>query len=110
MAYWLLKTEPSEWSWNDQVKAGALDPATIPHDRTIGYQIDRYVSVDKSRLDAGDLSVSEFDTIRRCAHYFGEWVGSDLSADVIDEEKILSYWQYLVKIGVKPGYKKLLTV
>jgi predicted RNA-binding protein with PUA-like domain len=23
MAYWLLKTEPSEWSWDDQVKAGA---------------------------------------------------------------------------------------
>jgi predicted RNA-binding protein with PUA-like domain len=23
MAYWLLKTEPGEWSWADQVKAGA---------------------------------------------------------------------------------------
>lgn len=22
MAYWLLKTEPSEWSWDDQVRAG----------------------------------------------------------------------------------------
>ena len=23
MAYWLFKTEPGEWSWDDQVKAGA---------------------------------------------------------------------------------------
>ena len=23
MAYWLVKTEPSAWSWDDQVKAGA---------------------------------------------------------------------------------------
>ena len=23
MAHWLVKTEPSTWSWNDQVKAGA---------------------------------------------------------------------------------------
>jgi predicted RNA-binding protein with PUA-like domain len=23
MAYWLFKSEPSSWSWNDQVKAGA---------------------------------------------------------------------------------------
>jgi len=23
MAYWLLKTEPGEWSWDDQVRAGA---------------------------------------------------------------------------------------
>lgn len=23
MAYWLFKSEPSVWSWNDQVKAGA---------------------------------------------------------------------------------------
>jgi predicted RNA-binding protein with PUA-like domain len=23
MAYWLIKTEPSTWSWNDQLKAGA---------------------------------------------------------------------------------------
>ena len=22
MAYWLLKSEPSAWSWDDQVKAG----------------------------------------------------------------------------------------
>lgn len=22
MAYWLIKTEPNTWSWNDQVKAG----------------------------------------------------------------------------------------
>ena len=23
MAYWLMKTEPEEFSWNDQVKRGA---------------------------------------------------------------------------------------
>ncbi len=23
MAYWLIKSEPSSWSWDDQVKAGA---------------------------------------------------------------------------------------
>lgn len=27
MAYWLLKTEPGAWSWNDQVKAGAKGTA-----------------------------------------------------------------------------------
>jgi predicted RNA-binding protein with PUA-like domain len=27
MAYWLIKTEPSTWSWHDQVKAGAKGTA-----------------------------------------------------------------------------------
>ena len=27
MAYWLMKTEPSTWSWDDQVKAGAKGTA-----------------------------------------------------------------------------------
>ncbi len=27
MAHWLLKTEPSTWSWDDQVKAGAKGTA-----------------------------------------------------------------------------------
>jgi predicted RNA-binding protein with PUA-like domain len=27
MAYWLIKTEPSTWSWNDQVKVGAKGTA-----------------------------------------------------------------------------------
>ena len=27
MAYWLLKSEPSTWSWDDQVKAGAKGAA-----------------------------------------------------------------------------------
>ena len=27
MAYWLIKTEPSTWSWNDQKKAGAKGTA-----------------------------------------------------------------------------------
>lgn len=27
MAYWLIKTEPSTWSWDDQVKAGAKGTA-----------------------------------------------------------------------------------
>jgi predicted RNA-binding protein with PUA-like domain len=27
MAYWLIKTEPSTWSWADQVKAGAKGTA-----------------------------------------------------------------------------------
>ncbi len=25
MAFWLMKSEPGAWSWNDQVKAGAAD-------------------------------------------------------------------------------------
>jgi len=25
MAYWLMKTEPGAWSWDDQVKAGAAE-------------------------------------------------------------------------------------
>jgi predicted RNA-binding protein with PUA-like domain len=27
MAYWLIKSEPSSWSWDDQVKAGAKGTA-----------------------------------------------------------------------------------
>jgi predicted RNA-binding protein with PUA-like domain len=27
MAYWLIKSEPGTWSWNDQVKAGAKGEA-----------------------------------------------------------------------------------
>ena len=27
MAYWLLKTEPDEYSWNDQVKRGTKGEA-----------------------------------------------------------------------------------
>ena len=25
-SYWLLKTEPEDWSWDEQVKSGNIDP------------------------------------------------------------------------------------
>jgi predicted RNA-binding protein with PUA-like domain len=60
MAYWLVKTEPSAWSWDDQVKAGAKgEPWTGVRNHTAkqnlmkmkkGDQAFFYHSVDEKRI------------------------------------------------------------
>jgi predicted RNA-binding protein with PUA-like domain len=60
MAYWLVKTEPSAWSWDDQVKAGGKgEPWTGVRNHTAkqnlmkmkkGDQAFFYHSVDEKRI------------------------------------------------------------
>ncbi len=46
MAYWLLKSEPGSWSWDDQVKAGATE-----WDGVRNYQ----ASNNMNAMELGDL-------------------------------------------------------
>lgn len=37
MAYWLIKTDPQTWSWQDQVKAGATAWDGVSNAQALGY-------------------------------------------------------------------------
>lgn len=38
MAYWLFKSEPGEWSWDDQIASAATDPDGVEWDGIRNYQ------------------------------------------------------------------------
>ena len=46
MAYWLFKSEPNTWSWNDQIKVG---PSGTEWDGVRNYQARN--NMDKMKVD-----------------------------------------------------------
>ena len=60
-------------TWKERLAAEDISPT--PADRTIGAQVDRYLALEQVRTRSDQLSISEFDTIRRCLHAFRDHIG-----------------------------------
>jgi integrase len=90
--------------WNDRLSRH--NTPSIPVDRTIKAQVDRHIALERARVDAGQLSVSEFDTIRRCLQDFRDWVGGSNPVESLDSEKWESWWSHLMKMDISIEYKK----
>ncbi len=74
--------------------------------RAVAAQVDRYLGLERVRVEAGQLSVSEFDTIRRCLHAFRDWIGGDEPIDRLDAERLEAWWSHLVGLSDSIEYKK----
>jgi len=78
----------------------------VPEARTMCTQVDRFLALERVRVDGGQLSISEFDTIRRCLFNFRDWVGGGTSIESIDAERWEAWWSHLVGQGISVEYKK----
>jgi integrase len=96
--------DPSDPVWNDRVERDASEQ--VPEDKTVGGSVARYVGLERGRVDAGDLSPSEFDTIRRCLHGFRDWVGEGTLVEKINADRWEDYWQHLMGWKGSVEYKK----
>jgi len=90
--------------WNDRLSEENLDPT--PPDRTIGAQVDRYLALERVRTESDQLSVSEFDTIRRCLHAFRDHFGRSNPIDGLDSDRWEGWWSHLVTLAISVEYKK----
>ncbi len=93
----------SQMLWHDRL---SRNKTPITADRKIKSQVDRHIALERSRVDAGQLSVSEFDTIRRCLQDFQDWVGGSNPVESLDSEKWESWWSHLMKMDISIEYKK----
>ena len=59
-----------------------------------------------SVTESGQLSVSEFDTIRRCLHAFRDHVGKANPVDSLDADRWEGWWSHLVSQSISVEYKK----
>lgn len=90
--------------WTDRLSEENLDPT--PPDRTIGAQVDRYLALERVRTESDQLSVSEFDTIRRCLHVFRDHLGRSNPIDGLDADRWEGWWSHLVTQAISVEYKK----
>lgn len=77
-----------------------------PGVKTVSGQIEVYLALEKSRLQSGLISVSEFDTIQRCLNEFRDWVGGNNGIECLDADRIEAWWSYLLNQTVSVEYKK----
>ena len=80
--------------------------ARLPTDRTIGAQVDRYLALERVRTESDQLSISEFDTIRRCLHAFRDHVGKSNPIDSLDADRWEGWWSHLMTQAISVEYKK----
>lgn len=102
-------SEPKEWDSQTAVWAERLSDdlnPVAPDDLTIGYQVDRYLDLERTRVDANQLSASEYDLIRLCLTHFRDWIGPQIPVGQIIADKWEAYWSLLTGSKISIEYKK----
>jgi hypothetical protein len=94
-------TDPFDAAWNDRLSREPL--RALSDDRSVGSQVERYVSLERERAEASVISYSEYDLIRLCMGYFRQWLGVDSAIDRINADVWEDYWRHLSKRTVLPG-------
>ena len=90
--------------WADRLDRHHAPP--LPADRTIAAQVGRHLGLERARVDAGQLSVSEFDTIRRCLYDFRDWIGGSNPVVLLDADRWEAWWTHLMGQAISVEYKK----
>jgi integrase len=100
----LDEPEIQELVWEDRFDHDAAD--LVPKDKSVGAQVARFLDTQHIRVQAGLLSPSEYDTIRRCVHSFRDWVGVDMSIERINADRWEAYWGELIRWDRSVEYKR----
>ncbi len=75
-------------------------------DQSVGYQAGRYLDLEQARVNAGQLSLVEYDLARRCLDYFAEWIKPTTSVQKISPDVWENYWTHLMELDCSVEYKK----
>jgi len=82
----------------------------VPDDQTIDGQVERWLSRQEARVRAGTIVPGTFSNKREGVRHFRDWIGGDMPASAITEDRIEDYHTYLLgKIGEReadPDRKK----
>jgi integrase len=68
-----------------------LDGPTVPPDRTVKAQVDRWVSTRQAQVSAGHMTPDQADNRRICLFHFRDWCGT-VAVDVIDAVKLHDFY------------------
>jgi hypothetical protein len=90
--------------WEDRLTVDSV--STIPEDCTIGAQVTRYLGLQRTRTENGQLSISEYDTIRRCLETLRGWIGGSNHIKQLDAERWEAWWSHLITQDISTEYKK----
>lgn len=77
-----------------------------PPDRAVGAQVERYLALERVRAESDQLSISEFDTIRRCLHAFRDHIGKSNTVTILDADRWEGWWSHLMTLAISVEYKK----
>jgi integrase len=107
----LLAKPESEWTIDDVASLIVPMPElgeskSTPIDFTVGYHVGRYLDLERARINAGQLSLIEFDLARRCLDYFAQWIKPTTSIKVIDPDRWEDFWTHLMGLHCSTEYKK----
>jgi integrase len=91
-------------TWKERLDGENI--SLTPPDRTVGAQVDRYLALERVRAQSDQLSISEFDTIRRCLHAFRDHIGKSNNVAILDADRWEGWWSYLMTQAISVEYKK----
>jgi integrase len=89
--------------WQDRL---SRERSSIPEERLMGKQIDRYLDLQRARAVADQISVSEADQIRVCLTGFRAWIGSESLIDSVTPDRWESWYLHLLNSDISIEYKK----
>lgn len=94
--------------WEDRATQD-LDLPDVPVERTVAAQVKRHLDLERARVEGGIVSVGEFEIVTRSLHDFQNWIGGENLIDLIDADRIESWWTHLVgtSLSVETKKKKL---
>jgi integrase len=95
---------PSQEVWDDRVRRD--QPESLPQARTVGTQVDRFLDLLMSRVNAKNLSVAEYDSARSCLGVFRDWLGSHSLVDTITPESWERWYKHLLDSKISIPYKR----
>jgi len=91
--------------WEDRATQD-LDLPNIPVDRTVAAQLARHLSLERARVEGRVVSVGEYEIVARALQDFENWIGGENIIDIIDADRIESWWSHLVGTNLSVETKK----
>lgn len=107
----LLTKPESEWTVDDLaaliVPAPELvDSKSTSTNLTVTYHVTRFLDLEQARVNSGQLSMHEYDLVRRCLLYFQDWLKPTTSVKSIDPDVWENYWTHLMGLDCSVEYRK----
>jgi integrase len=88
--------------WRDRLERDR--PAQQPDDMTIGVQVERWISTQQARVEAGEISPGRFRNDRIVMHHVRDHFGAEAAVKTIDEKRWAAFHADLMaRIGERYG-------
>ena len=100
----LFATTVDDAIWNARFERTGISVGV--REQTIEAQVERFLALERVRTESNQLSVSEFDSIRRCLHAFRDHVGRANSVISLDADQLEGWWSHLMMQPISVEYKK----